>query len=106
MLLRRNALLFHARVFFCNGAVGTDNGSEGGEGRQNSPEGGQRGDGLFRGYVADQDILREGTAPEAADGGVKAAAAGAPGSGDFCGGLIRARVQMDAKVNAVDIGGD
>ena len=58
----------------------------------------QGGDDGFRGDVADQDILREGAAAEAADGGVKAAAAGTLGGGDLCGGFLRARVQMHAEV--------
>ena len=56
-------------------------------------------DDRFRGDVADQHILREGAAAEAADGGVEAAAAGTAGGGDLCGGFVRARVEMDAEVD-------
>ncbi len=62
-------------------------GSEIAEGRDCGSLRGERRDESFGGHVADQDILREGTAAEAADGRVKAAAAGAPGGGDFGGGL-------------------
>src|SRR5580698_4738880 len=47
-------------------------------------------------YVADERVLREGTAAEAADGGVETAAAGVVGGADVGCGLIAASVQMDA----------
>src|SRR6202034_1087492 len=90
-------LLFHAGVLFRNGAVRSDDGSEVLQRWQGRAEPRQCGECGLRGHVTDQDVLREGAAAEPTDGGVKAAASGAIGGGDLRGGLVRARVEVDAE---------
>src|ERR1700722_10297918 len=105
-LASEETLLFHASVLFCNGAVGGDDRSEILQTGEGCAEPGQGGEGNLRRHVADKNVLGEGTSAEAADGGVEAAATGVVSGGDFGGGLLRTRVEMDAKLDLLRVGND
>jgi hypothetical protein len=86
---------------FCSyGCVGFDERVEGRELWQCGVKAGEGGDEGFRGDVADQQVLSEGTAAEAANGGVKAAAATQVCGKDAGWGIGGARVEMNADLNA------
>src|ERR1700722_4902295 len=61
----------------------------------------QRGEQRLRGQVADKGVLCEGTATEASDGGIEAAATSLIGCAHLVGGVLRARVQVNADLQPI-----
>src|ERR1700722_12950974 len=61
----------------------------------------QRSKQSFRGQIANQSVLREGTPTEAANSRIEAAATGLIGSANLGGSVLRAGVQMYADLQAI-----
>src|SRR5271170_2468773 len=91
-------LLCHRTEFFLNGTAGGEQIVERAELWDGGAEACEFGQGDFSGKVADQRVLRERTAAKAGQSGVETAAAGGIGRSHFRGGVVGARVEMDAEL--------